>query len=186
MNIDDLLNSDRVTEPALDNDLWPRRYQPVPAAYLDAELSKAITPGHQTYALLGSPGIGKTRQLWAMQQQQAKLRKRGFWIIKESEDIAGHMWDVDWLTAWKTWPHVLAVDDLGYRHQIDNAKVTDWLIQCAHVISDYRGERGLRTVWTSNLSKARIAEVYGKLIASRICSGWCEPLTGPDYRMESK
>lgn len=165
-----------------ENELWPTKYQQVPDQFVNATVSRAFSGGFSFYALLGPPGIGKTRQLWAMQQQQAALQLRGFWIIKESEDIAGHMWDNDWLSAWKTFPWVLAIDDLGYRHQIQGAKVTDWLVQCAHVISDYRYERNLKTIWTSNLSKERIAEMYGKLVASRICSGWCEPLKGEDWR----
>ena len=72
----------------------------------------------------------------------------------------------------------LLVDDLGVE------RGTDFAIQTLYLIVDARYTAMRRTVFTSNLSVAEIAERLGDRIASRICGmGVVLHLDGPDRRL---
>lgn len=73
----------------------------------------------------------------------------------------------------------LLVDDLGVE------RGTDFAIQTLYLIVDARYTAMRRTVFTSNLKVAEIAERLGDRIASRICGMGCVvPLNGKDRRLE--
>ena len=153
---------------------WPSRWQVTPPIYAEATPSEALRGKGPQLALLGRAGTGKTWQLWGFKaHQQAKadpMRRPCMWIISEAADIEAHRWNVEWLTAVAEYDGILAIDDLGYRCQRPDSEPSEWASHAAYVIADARVNFRRRTIWTSNLTKERIAATYGEATASRICS----------------
>jgi hypothetical protein len=161
---------------------WPSRWQITPPTYAEATPSEALRGKGPQLALLGRAGTGKTWQLWGFKAyQEAKARVKAeesggllprpcMWIISEAADIEAHRWNVEWLAAVAEYDGILAIDDLGYRCQRPDSEPSEWAAHSAYVIADARVNFRRRTIWTSNLTEARLAATYGEPTASRICS----------------
>ncbi len=178
------------------DDLWhgvPKGFQ---GAELPSGLAAVLVTGPLSVALIGPPGTGKTRSLWAM-VHRARLAKMGrliggkradpiahtinaherVRIITEAGDIRAHRYDREWLNQQCEWPHWLAVDDVGC------IEPSEWVREAIYHLANERRAHNRRTIWTSNLSPDGIRSTFGAAIASRILGGLVLEVDGKDRRL---
>jgi DNA replication protein DnaC len=158
-------------------------------------------------AIIGSPGTGKTRLLWAMNHsllkgvmrthmgeavsddrylsdreiprciERAITNASRMRIITEVGDIRAHRYDRAPLNEWAKYPHWLAVDDVGC------IEPNEWVREAIYHLSNERRSRGLPTVWTSNLTRQQFRDTFGGAIASRVLGGEVVEVEGADRRV---
>lgn len=196
--------SDRVWTP---EDLWSLTPPEFVGAELASPIKEILNRIPLSVAIIGSPGTGKTRTLWAMahsllrgkflgrlgdpiassrhmteheveQSCQRQLEGAcGMRIITEVGDIRMHRYDRDALADWVNTPGWLAVDDVGC------IEPHEWAREALYHLANERRAYGLPTVWTSNLTRQQLRDAFGGAISSRILGGELIELAGPDRRM---
>jgi len=180
----------------------------IPNEYHGAELSKQVgdmlnSAKALTGAALivGPPGVGKTRQLWAcyrsLRIKQAeriaedgseepaefvrrfRFQKPRMQIINESWDIARNRYGYDWLEDVGKHPGWLAIDDIG-----SGKAANDWTMQAIYFLANHRRAWKLPTIWTTNLQQDQLASYFTPAIASRLCGGVIINPEGADRRQD--
>lgn len=171
----------------------PPRYAQVKAADLDARTGKYARevkmPGSSLF-IYGPVGTGKTHTMHAM----AKLiveERNGYARVINFADALREIkadWDRHWTDrrhmdeTMREYQGVLMLDDVGAE------KPSEWAIEVLYGVINWRYERGLPTVISSNIDLEGIGTAYGDRIASRIvemCGGTegIVQLSGKDRRM---
>lgn len=171
----------------------PVEYQ---GAELPASLRQILGNEQQTVAMVGAPGTGKTRNLWAMLYHARKARFKSLIgeprtepmvhgitsrdrvrIITEAGNIRAYRYDRAWLTDQCDWPHWLAIDDIGC------IEPNEWVREAVYHLANERRAHNRRTIWTSNLDPDGLRSAFGGAIASRILGGVVVEVEGRDRRM---
>lgn len=180
------------------NDMHGRTYA-LPPRYGDADLKKIdarlakyareVKLTGQSLFVWGSVGTGKTFALYAMakhivEDRNGPARVYNFAeVIRDTKDDFDRPYGEKNKSAEKlrTFEGIVMIDDVGAE------KPTEWVIETMYAIVNWRYERKLPTVITSNCSLPEIGQMYGDRIASRIvemCGGsdGIVKLTGEDRR----
>lgn len=168
------------------------RYEKAAISALTPELrryaEKVTMPGASLF-LWGPVGTGKTYALHGMARYLMEERGAPAHVFNFADTLRETRADFDrpyaekcradeWL---RTFKGVAMIDDIGAE------KPSEWVLEVLYAIVNYRYERKLPTVFTSNIGMADIGVVYGDRIASRIvemCGGsdGIVKLTGQDRR----
>ena len=131
--------------------------------------------------LYGPTGVGKTFTLYCV--------AREMWIDRYDIEIVEAKVLLDLLRPSQSGDpqamleriktvEVLCLDDLG------SEKVNDWTTERLEIIFNYRWERQLATVITSNIEPREFAELFGQRTASRLIGGSALiKVTGKDKRI---
>lgn len=134
----------------------------------------------------GGVGTGKTRLAASLLNEHYQRHRTGYFgrvsdLLhrlqpgRDEDDVAAlerRLWTVP----------VLVLDDIGAERDV----ATDYTRRTLLMVYEERGDRGLHTVWTSNLSLDQLAEQQqDDRLASRI-AGRCSVvrLEGPDRRLQ--
>ncbi len=197
-------------------DLWAG----IPEEFHSAELSQGLlamlkkVPRPASFALVGPPGTGKTRSLWAMVHS---MRKRfmadfiGTEILRQGvadgqyasrrescdETIARTLAMGDQLTI------ITEVGDIRAKRydraaldewsgnpgwlaidDIGAIEPNEWVREALYHLANERRANNLTTVWTSNLTPQKIRDTFGGAIASRILGGAVIETSGADRRCQ--
>lgn len=180
------------------NDGIPIEYR---GAKIMSDFQEALN-NKSTILLLGAPGTGKTRQLWAAMLAQRvkrcedKLNKaaksmdlpRGEWvrrqigrdrvtIISEAADLVPMRYEWSWMKDLTAIPDWLMIDDIGF------IAPTEWMRAAVYIIANERRAHGRPTVWTTNLTPDQLGEAYSPAIVSRLAGGAVLDLQGDDRRL---
>lgn len=159
------------------------RYRPKygpPARYADVDLAK-IDPKLQEYAksiklngegrfIFGPVGTGKTFALHAIAKYIVEERggPARVWNFTDALRDIKDDWDRHWTDKKHTaetlreYKGILMLDDIGAE------KATEWVVETLYGIINWRYERRMPIVLTSNVGLDKISEAYGDRIASRI------------------
>lgn len=193
-------------------------YRGIPVEFRDLKLSdglKAVLKSKPaSVAILGPPGTGKTRMLWALKYF---VRHK---MLSESigKPIAKH-WYMEGEYERRCETSEQAVDRIilnadrvtiedeagGIRaHRYDRAwlqilidyphflcvddigciEPTEWVCEAIYHLSNQRRANGLTTIWTSNLTSKQFRDMFGGAIASRILGGVVIEVDGEDWRLK--
>ena len=173
----------------------PPRYKAAKLSDFGEEVARQVSPfveGHCHGAFVHGPvGTGKTHLGIAMLKAAVvgavRSRNRASTLVTSAPALLseirssfrdGAALSEDDLIRRYSGVEFLLVDDLGVE------RGTDFAIQTLYLIVDARYTAMRRTVFTSNLSVAEIAERLGDRIASRICGmGVVLHLDGKDRRL---
>lgn len=120
------------------------------------------------------PGV--TYEAWVSSSLADLQKNRRVEIISESGDIRRCRYDREKLDTWAQWPHVLIVDDIGFREP------SEWVAEAVYQLANERRAHGRRTIWTSNLDADGLRAAFGAAIASRLTGGLILSLDGRDRR----
>jgi hypothetical protein len=197
----------RLAEADLDHGV-PTEYHG--ARLLDV-MTEALRPRPCSLLLTGPNGVGKTRQAWAMVRTARRSRharwcsageaighewRGGRWepslaredwlrrvlahepvrVLSEVGELRRHSHDFPWLDGVAGFGSWLVIDDVGA------APPTLWIREALYHVANVRRAWRRPTVWTTHHSPARLAELYGAAIASRVLGGPVVRLTGTDRR----
>ena len=205
-----------VPRPWAPEDLWTG----IPEEFQGAELSdglKAIlkqSPRPTSFALVGPPGTGKTRSLWAMAHSMRKAATKDWMgreiereIVKQgefserrqtyAEAIASRLASIDRL-------HIITEVGDVRAHRYDRAALdewasadgwlavddigaiepNEWVREALYHLANERRANNRTTVWTSNLTPQKIRDTFGGAIASRILGGAVIETSGNDRRIQ--
>lgn len=137
----------------------------------------------KAFLIVGGPGVGKTVQAYAMLFELSFARAVEFVDWGELLEIfsayaANKSWAHDELRLLRTCDS-LVIDDLGR-----TSVRTDARFEGLFRLIDYRNNRELPTVYTTNLSSAELEQSVGSAIRDRVSDGVICKLTGPSLRRE--
>jgi hypothetical protein len=135
--------------------------QKIPPEYAGWKLPEAIAKlsGHwQTLVLTGGPGTRKTTQIWTIR----RVASVPVHVLSESSDIDTNRFSLPHLDAWASFKGILCIDDIGYK------KPTEWNVQVLFAVLSHRRMYGLKTILTTNHERAKLADLYGEPVASRV------------------
>lgn len=137
--------------------------------------------------LCGSVGTGKTRLACSMLNEWFQRDRMGLFIsvpellfeLQPHRDID----DTDLYRKCKSAP-LIVLDDIGAERE----RATDYTRRTVLMLYESRHNRGLPTIWTSNMTPAVIGEFMGDdRFMSRLV-GWCDVLamSGQDWRLHRR
>lgn len=197
-----------------ESDFW----HGVPAEFHGAALSEGLKtvlrqrPVPLSFALVGPPGTGKTRSLWAIFHA---MRRREMMDALGSPIQRGRVSQGEYSSRRQTYDEAIAeafaqVDGLEFisevgdirakrydRAALDKWASTDkwlavddigaiepneWVREALYHLANERRSQGRVTVWTSNLTVQQLRETFGGAIASRILGGAVIETGGEDRR----
>lgn len=126
----------------------------------------ALTTG-PSLLLLGITGTGKTHEAYGVVRCLAALGVRSRWRVVPAADLYAslrprHGVDSEAVFAEHAAASLLVVDDLGA------VKGSEWIEEINFRLVNYRYERMLPTLLTSNLRPAELASALGERVASRL------------------
>ena len=140
-----------------------------------AERANADSTGHigvfarrgPSILILGPTGVGKTHQAYGALRTLATLGVRAPWVAVSAADLYARLrprHGVDSETEFRsiTDAPLLLVDDLGA------AKTSEWVEEINYRLVNWRYERELPTVLTSNVPPKELSAVLGERVASRL------------------
>jgi hypothetical protein len=196
-------------------DLWAG----IPEEFQGAELTAGLlaqlkkTPRPLSFALVGPPGTGKTRSLWAMVHS---MRKRFMADRMGTEIRRGDIADGQYayrrqscedairstLALGDGLTIITEVGDIRAK-RYDRAALDDWAAcpgwlavddigaiepnewvkEALYHLANERRAHGLTTVWTSNKTPSQLRDTFGGAIASRILGGAVIEVEGKDRRV---
>jgi len=146
------------------------------------EMAKGAAP-HHFLTLAGETGTGKTHLAIAIGREWLEGGRGRVLYVKVADVLdelrrgyddrePGEMSGFDRLMEWLKHVDLLIMDDLGVE------KTTDWSSDKLDSIIDYRYEKGLTTVLTTNLAPSQL----GSRIESRLRGGVVVRIKALDYR----
>jgi hypothetical protein len=205
-----------VPRPWKPEDLWTG----IPEEFQGAELSAPLlailkqTPRPVSFALVGPPGTGKTRSLWAMLHSMRKAATKD-WMGSEvkrsgimdgefterrqtyNEAIEDGLASIDRLRIITEVGEIRAsrydrkaLDDWATTERwlavddIGAIEPNEWVREALYHLANERRANSLTTVWTSNLTPQKIRDTFGGAIASRILGGAVIETSGADRRVQ--
>lgn len=126
----------------------------------------SVTTG-PSLLLLGITGTGKTHEAYGAVRGLSLLGVRGSWRVVTAPDLYAllrprHGIDSQAVFREYAGAQLLVVDDLG------TAKRSEWTDEVNFRIVNYRYERMLPTLWTSNLLPEDLANALGERVSSRL------------------
>lgn len=141
----------------------------------DQRVSDWIITPCQNLVLLGDTGVGKSRLAWLACIELAKLGDRVMGG-QCAEVLDGWREDRDVFWEWCE-ADVVLLDDVGAE------KRSDWTAERLDLLIDYRWREGARSIITSNLAPAQLAEHLGERSYSRLRDDVCAiHVKGEDHR----
>lgn len=210
--------SDRYVKPPrlwTADDLWTG----IPAEFKGAELSPALMdvlrtkPLPASLALVGPPGTGKTRSLWALlhrMRAQAMKELIGTELFRDTvsvgeyshrservteaierqcdaADLVGIITEVGDVRAHR-YDRPILETWIKYEYflavdDIGAIEPNEWVREALYHLANERRSAGRFTIWTSNLSPTKIRDTFGAAIASRILGGAVVEVDGADRRL---
>lgn len=198
-----------------ESDLW----HGIPEEFRDAEVSPPLmailkgSPRPKSFALVGPPGTGKTRSLWAMLHAMRKHRMVQ-WMGMEIE--RRQLSDGEYATKRETYAQAIErvtdaqtpmaiITEVGHlrakrydRAFLDACTSSDdwlaiddigaiepneWIREALYHLANERRANNRTTIWTSNLTPQKIRDTFGAAIASRILGGAVIEVDGKDRRL---
>lgn len=132
--------------------------------------------------LLGATGTGKTHQGYGALRHLADNGIRALWVAMTAADLYGRLQPrhgVDSETEFRAiaGAPLLLLDDVGA------AKGSEWVEQINYRLINWRYERILPTLYTSNVPPKELASRLGERVASRLIEMASRVvLSGPDRR----
>lgn len=133
--------------------------------------------------LVGRTGTGKTHQAYGAIRALARSGAGVSWTVTTAADLYAtlrprHRVDSEEEFERFARAGLLVLDDLGA------AKGTEWNEEVNYRLINYRYERELPTIVTTNVASAKIQEALGERVASRLVEMASRVLiTGPDRRL---
>lgn len=170
------------------------KQQPIDTHVIDICVDFLTNPSTRTSLLLfGTPGTGKTTFMRAMYMTVGFLYREEISryeitnrYTKASELGAILKTDKDDYKRLKSGT-CLFIDDLGFNGESE--MVNDYGVKARPIedIIEFRYDRQLMTVCTTNLTSGEIKEKYGERIFSRICETFAMvPVNGQDFRQTAR
>lgn len=194
-------------------DLWRSIPLEFTGAQLSESLIKVLKSKPPSVTLIGPPGTGKTRSLWALVHH---LRHRRMEQYLGTEITRGWVSDGEHCRRQESVDEALdryiamherarITDEAGgiRAHRYDRAwldsimnyehiqciddigciEPNDWVREAIYCISNTRRAQGKTTIWTSNLTSQQFRDTFGAAIASRILGGEVIEVNGSDKRL---
>ena len=194
-------------------DLWHGVPHEFRGAKLPDGIRTMLNRRPKTLALVGPPGTGKTRILWAMVHSMRSLSMRD---LIGTELIRQEVADGDYSARRQSYRESIE-DELSRRDgmeiitesadirakrfdrlalsgwaydtrwlavdDIGCVEPNEWVREALYFLANERRSAGLHTVWTSNLSIQQLRDTFGAAIASRILGGEVIEIGGDDRRL---
>jgi hypothetical protein len=195
-------------------DLWVEIPEEFHGAELSQGLKEVLTRRPPSVTVLGPPGTGKTRSLWAMKycarraligdligspikrnyipdgQYERRICSYDDAIIKiieknERVEITDEAGGIRAHRYDRGW-----LDDLisfPYFLCVDDIgclEPNEWVKEVIYHLSNERRARKRTTIWTSNLTSQQFRDTFGGAIASRILGGEVIEVSGQDWRLK--
>jgi len=190
----------------------------IPGEFKGSKLPKgirvALADKSVCITLLGPPGTGKTRSLYAaMHHVRARLLRdqigaeveklhvhHGEYERKEETDqeainrlvlsadrvkIIDEVGDIRSRRYDRLW-----LDEIiNYQHVLGCDDIgcippNEWVLECIYHLSNKRRSLNKTTIWTSNLNRQEFRNTFGAAIASRILGGVVLEVEGEDWRLK--
>jgi hypothetical protein len=197
----------------LPGDLWHGVPEEFRGATLSDGLKKALNEKPVSFALVGPPGTGKTRSLWAMLHSlrvrtmaeamgspvdRMRIAQGEYSSRRETVDeaISRELVSSDRLEI------ITEVGDIRANRydravldcwasterwlavdDIGAMEPNEWVREAIYHMANERRAHSRTTIWTSNLSPQKIRDTFGGAIASRILGGAVIETSGADRRM---
>jgi len=216
----EMIPADRIQPPKqretwewTEADTWQGIPQEFHGAVISDGLLSILRSGVKTLAIVGPPGTGKTRTLYAIahRMRMATLRKlvgtfierervtKGYDTIDEptSETIAREIRYAERLEIITEVGDIRAMRydrealdswvNSRYWLAVDDIGAVDpseWVREAIYHLANERRGKGAPTIWTSNLSPQKIRDTFGAAIASRILGGAVIETDGADRRLQ--
>ncbi len=196
-----------------EDDLWTG----VPSEFRGATLSESARallsqkPRPASFAIVGPPGTGKTRLLWAMvhhsrrkllpvgseidlrmystSEYASKRETRSQAVLRmvRAADCTRIITEVGDLRA-RRYDRSALDEYAGHDgwlcvDDIGAIEPNEWVREALYHLANERRAHDRPTVWTSNLTAQQLRETFGGAIASRILGGAVVEISGEDRRL---
>lgn len=194
-------------------DTWSGIPEEFHGAVVSNGLLSVLRSGVKALAIVGPPGTGKTRTLWAIVHRMRMVKMRGLIgreITRErvtkgcdtvnefySEAIDREVRNVERMRIITEVGDIRAKRydrdalaewvDSPYWLAIDDIgaiEPSEWVREAIYHLANERRGRAAPTIWTSNLSPQKIRDTFGAAIASRVLGGSVVETDGKDRRIQ--
>ena len=203
----------RTTRGWTDADTWSGIPEEFHGAVVGDGLLSVLRSGAKTLAIVGPPGTGKTRTLWAIVHRMRMAKMRGLIgheIVRERvtkgydtvNELYGDAIDRE-ISYAERMEIITEVGDVRAKRydrdalagwvnspywlaidDIGAIEPSEWVREAVYHLANERRGRDAPTIWTSNLSPQKIRDTFGAAIASRVLGGSVIETDGKDRRIQ--